>query len=144
MRAVSTPTDEPRAWAGSLARPRVDSLPLVAVTCVTLLELSLRVAGINESLLGDELSTYWILQGRSLGHVLSIVRTNAEITPPLFFIFMGSAYGATADLRAQQSTLSRLVLRKAEPEFRMISTTILPGIAPIAVVELYHHRGKRQ
>jgi hypothetical protein len=46
-------------------------------------------------------------------------------------------------LRAEQTTLSGLVIRKAKPEFRVISTTILPGIAPIAVVELYH-RGKRQ
>src|SRR5688500_727001 len=34
----------------------------------------------------DELSTYWIVAGRSLGDVLSVVRTDAEITPPLYFV----------------------------------------------------------
>jgi 4-amino-4-deoxy-L-arabinose transferase-like glycosyltransferase len=57
-----------------------------SVGTVTLLGLAIRVANFDQSLFGDELSTYWIVHDRSLGHVLSIVHSNDEITPPLSFI----------------------------------------------------------
>jgi 4-amino-4-deoxy-L-arabinose transferase-like glycosyltransferase len=82
MTAVST--RELRTHA--LARPRADALVAGAVVALTLIGLAIRVANFGQSLLGDELSTYWIVHGHSLGHVLSSVRSNDEITPPLYFI----------------------------------------------------------
>ncbi len=87
MSAVSTPTQEPRLQTRSLARPQTRSLLVAAVAGLTLLGLAIRLANFDQSLLGDELSTYWILHGHSLGDVLSSVRSNDEITPPLYFIF---------------------------------------------------------
>jgi hypothetical protein len=57
-----------------------------SVTGLTLLGLAIRVANFDQSLFGDELSSYWIVHGRSLGDVLSIVRSDDEITPPLYFV----------------------------------------------------------
>lgn len=48
--------------------------------------MAIRVANFDQSFIGDELSTYWVLHGNGLGEVLSSVRSNDEITPPLYFI----------------------------------------------------------
>ena len=40
----------------------------------------------QQSLFADELSTRYIVAGRGLGDVISIVHTDAEITPPLYFV----------------------------------------------------------
>lgn len=61
-------------------------LLLAAVGGLTLLGFAIRLANFDQSLLGDELSTYWIINGHSLGDVLSSVRSNDEITPPLYFV----------------------------------------------------------
>jgi len=53
---------------------------------LTLVGFLIRLAAFDQSLFGDELSTYWILDGHSLGEVLSSVRSNDEITPPLYFV----------------------------------------------------------
>jgi hypothetical protein len=56
------------------------------VTGLTVLGFALRVSTFDQSLLGDELSSYWIVHDHSLGDVLSTVRSNAEITPPVYFV----------------------------------------------------------
>lgn len=61
------------------ATPFAVALILVVGTIVRL-----RVAG--QSIFADELSTYWIVSTRGLGDVLSVVHSNAEITPPLSFV----------------------------------------------------------
>ena len=53
---------------------------------LTLLGFAIRLSNFDQSLYGDELSTYWIVHDHSLGDVVSIVRSNDEITPPLSFI----------------------------------------------------------
>jgi hypothetical protein len=73
------------------AKPGRAKLPAGAaftasVAGLTLLGLAIRVANFDQTLFGDELSTYWIVHDRSLGDVLSIVHSNDEITPPLYFI----------------------------------------------------------
>ena len=67
-------------------QPPTGRLLLAAVGALTLLGFAIRLANFDQSLLGDELSTYWIINGHSLGDVLSSVRSNDEITPPLYFI----------------------------------------------------------
>jgi Dolichyl-phosphate-mannose-protein mannosyltransferase len=56
------------------------------VAGLTILGFGLRLATFDQSLFGDELSTYWIVHDQSLGDVLSSVRSNDEITPPLYFV----------------------------------------------------------
>ena len=46
----------------------------------------LRLPSFNSSLFGDEISTYFIVTGHSLGRVLQLVHSNQETTPPLYFI----------------------------------------------------------
>jgi hypothetical protein len=59
---------------------------LIAVAGLAMLGFVLRVAQFDQSLLGDELSTYWIVHDHSLGEVLDSVRSDDEITPPLYFV----------------------------------------------------------
>jgi hypothetical protein len=56
------------------------------VAAITVVGAALRLVTLNDSLFGDELSTYWIVSERSLGGVISTVHTDAEITPPLYFV----------------------------------------------------------
>ncbi len=45
-----------------------------------------RLIHFNSTLLADELSTLYIAHGHSLGEVLSLVKSDAEISPPLYFV----------------------------------------------------------
>lgn len=58
----------------------------LAVAGVTLVGLLLRLRGLSESLFGDELFTYEIATRDGLGAVIDGVRSDLEITPPLFFV----------------------------------------------------------
>ena len=63
---------------------------LKAIAGITLLGLALRVAGLGQSLYGDELYTYRALVDHGLGDALrSVYRT--EDTPPLFFVLAWAA-----------------------------------------------------
>lgn len=53
---------------------------------MTVLGFALRLATFDQSLFGDELSTYWIVHDKGLGDVLTSVHSNDEITPPLYFV----------------------------------------------------------
>src|SRR4051812_2263045 len=66
--------------------PRPGAAAALAVALLTLVGLLVRVVVARESLFADELSTYWIVTGHSLGGVVSTVHTDAEITPPLSFV----------------------------------------------------------
>ena len=70
--------------AGRVAGVRV--APAVAVAALTVLGLALRVAVADETVFGDELSSWWIVSTNGLGGVLSTVHSDAEISPPLFFV----------------------------------------------------------
>ena len=58
----------------------------VAVGAITLLALGLRLAIFDQSFFGDELFTYEIATRPDLHAVLAGVRSDLEITPPLFFV----------------------------------------------------------
>jgi Dolichyl-phosphate-mannose-protein mannosyltransferase len=47
---------------------------------------ALRLSFAGQSMLGDELSTYWIVSTNDFGGVLSTVESDAEISPPLSFL----------------------------------------------------------
>jgi Dolichyl-phosphate-mannose-protein mannosyltransferase len=61
-------------------------MPALIVIAVTGLGAVLRIAVAGQSVFGDELSTYWIVSTNGLGGVVSTVHSNAEITPPFYFI----------------------------------------------------------
>ena len=56
------------------------------VAAITLAGAAVRLVILQDSLFADELSTYWIVSEHSLGGVISTVHTDAEITPPLYFV----------------------------------------------------------
>jgi mannosyltransferase len=64
----------------------VRALPFLTIALITGVGTALRLVVGGQSLFADELSTYWIVTGRSLGDVFSVVHTDAEITPPLYFV----------------------------------------------------------
>jgi 4-amino-4-deoxy-L-arabinose transferase-like glycosyltransferase len=76
--------DRTRSLAGRLARQPV--LPVLVVAVLTIVGTALRLAVAREAVFGDELSTFWIVSTHGLGGVVSVVHSNAEITPPLYFI----------------------------------------------------------
>jgi hypothetical protein len=59
-------------------------MPIVAA--LTAIGVALRLAVAQQSLFADELSTRFVVAGRGLADVVSIVHTDAEITPPLYFV----------------------------------------------------------
>jgi hypothetical protein len=48
--------------------------------------LLLRLPSLDDAVFGDEASTYFIVTGRDLGQVLDWVRSDLEVSPPLFFM----------------------------------------------------------
>ena len=59
---------------------------MLIVAALTAVGVALRLAVANQSLFADELSTRYMVAGRSLDDVISVVHTDAEITPPLSFV----------------------------------------------------------
>ena len=68
-----------------MARVRAHAAP-ITVAVLTVSGLVLRVVVMTESLLADELSTYWIVSSNGISGVWSTVHGDAEITPPLYFL----------------------------------------------------------
>ena len=66
---------------------------VVLVGLVTLGGLLLRLPSFHDSMSGDEISTYYIVNGHSLGRVLQLVHSNQETTPPLFFVLAWATKG---------------------------------------------------
>lgn len=56
------------------------------IAAITLAGFLLRLPSFGDSLLGDEISTFYIVHGHSLARVLSLLHSRQETTPPLFFI----------------------------------------------------------
>jgi MFS family permease len=73
---------------------------LLAVAGLTLLGLALRLARYEQSIFGDETSTLYIVDGRSLSDVLSLISGDAEISPPLYFIlaWLSTKLGSAPEL----------------------------------------------
>lgn len=60
-------------------------MAIAIVAAITVVGAALRLVILQDSLFGDELSTYWIVSDHGLSGVVSTVHTDAEITPPLYF-----------------------------------------------------------
>ena len=85
--AGPTPTAERAVEARERLR-RLDQRPvaLALIAALSAIGLAFRAVLAQESIFGDELSTYWIVTTNDLGGVLSTVHSNAEISPPLSFV----------------------------------------------------------
>jgi hypothetical protein len=59
---------------------------MLIVAALTAVGVALRLVVAHQSLFADELSTRYILAGHGLADVVSLVHTDAEITPPLYFV----------------------------------------------------------
>jgi hypothetical protein len=73
--------------AGSAEPARaLDARAFLVVAALTALGAVLRLVVAHQSLFADELSTFWIITEHGLRGVVSTVHTDAEITPPLYFV----------------------------------------------------------
>jgi hypothetical protein len=79
--ATDRATGDGRRWLA--VSPRTSYLILGGAVLVG---LALRLLKFWDSVYADELSTLYIVKGRSLGDALSIVSSDAEVSPPLSFI----------------------------------------------------------
>ena len=72
----------------------------LAVVALTVLGGVLRALLIGEGLYGDELSTNWVVTTHGFADLLSTVHSNAEITPPLYFVlsWLTTRLGETPEL----------------------------------------------
>jgi hypothetical protein len=69
-------------------QPSAFAAELAAISVLTGLGLVLRLPSLGDSLFGDELSTYFVVGGRSFGGALHLLHGNAiELNPPLYFAF---------------------------------------------------------
>ena len=82
------------------------------VAALTLLGAVLRLRLSGQSLFADELSTWWIVEGRSLRGVVATVATDAEITPPLYFAlaWCGRRLGDAPELLRAPSWIAGIAL----------------------------------
>lgn len=73
-------------WMLSPFRDEVSRrLSLLSLAIITVAGILLRVPALGDPLFGDELSTYFIVEGHSLREALAIVKGPQEATPPLYF-----------------------------------------------------------
>jgi Dolichyl-phosphate-mannose-protein mannosyltransferase len=77
----------PSSWrSDSLIPSRLSTAALLAAVA-TAIGFALRVALVDQSLSSDELSSYWVVtRNTGLSGVLDAVHSDAEITPPLYFL----------------------------------------------------------
>ncbi|HEY1273440.1 MAG TPA: glycosyltransferase family 39 protein, partial [Thermoleophilaceae bacterium] len=82
-------------WLGRTLR-RAGTYPILAVAGLTLLGLLLRIPSFDDSLFGDELATYYVVTGHSLGDVVHLLQGNSvtgDLSPPLFFMLAWVTHG---------------------------------------------------
>lgn len=74
-----------RGWCRRLAGIVEGPPALAIVALLTLIGLAFRLAHLDGTLLGDELSTAYLIGDRGLADTVRAVSTDAEISPPLYF-----------------------------------------------------------
>src|SRR4051794_34558165 len=85
-RPISCARMEPSQGSGTAPVPGARTSDALVVAALVLAGAVLRRVYANQPLFADELATYWIVTGHGLRDVVSVVHTNAEISPPLFFV----------------------------------------------------------
>src|SRR5215212_1909715 len=125
--------------------------PYIAVAAITALGVALRLLVGHQSLFADELSTHYVVTGRGLGNSVSIVHTDAEITPPLYFVlaWLATRLADTVELLRAPSLLAgaaaiplvfALGLRTVGRRAALVATT-LTAISPFMVYYSAEARG---
>ena len=102
---LHAPDPRRRCWIGCAADA---ARPYIAVAALTALGIALRLLVGHQSLFADELSTHYVVTGRGLGDAISVVHTDAEITPPLYFAlaWLTTQLGGGAELLRAPSLLA--------------------------------------
>jgi mannosyltransferase len=127
------------------------ALPTLIVACLTAVGIAVRVVMVQDSLFADELSTYWIVSTNGLGGVISTVHTDAEITPPLYFVlaWLSTRLDLTAELLRAPSFLAgaaaipltyRLGLRTVGRPAALVATAIT-ALSPFMIFYSTEARG---
>lgn len=96
------------ALSGQGGSRRSGRQALALVAALTLIAAAIRLALVGQSQFADELATYWIVSRHGLGGVISTVHSNAEITPPLFFVlsWMSTRIALTVEMLRLPSLLA--------------------------------------
>jgi Dolichyl-phosphate-mannose-protein mannosyltransferase len=93
----------------TLQPPRSPRSSLLLVGALTAAGLFLRLPSFNSSIFGDELSTYFIVTGHSLGHVIYLLQDHSvDLNPPLSFVlaWISERLGDSAQLVRLPSLLA--------------------------------------
>jgi 4-amino-4-deoxy-L-arabinose transferase-like glycosyltransferase len=79
-----------------------------ALAGLTLAGFVIRLLLFDQSLYADELSSFWVVDGRSLGDVLDVVSSDDEISPPLYFAtaWLSLEIGGSAEMIRLPSLLA--------------------------------------
>ncbi|MBK8293946.1 MAG: glycosyltransferase family 39 protein [Solirubrobacterales bacterium] len=98
----------------------------------------LRISTYGRSLVGDELSTLWIVQNHGLAGTVDFVSGDGEISPPLFFIFawLATKLGSSPELIRLPSLLAGFL---SLPLFYLLGTRLFDrraGIAATAIASI--------
>lgn len=74
--------------------------PLILVGLLTVVAFALRLDQFGNSLLGDEMSTLWIVRDNGPGGIIDAVASDAEISPPLYFLsaWLSTQLGSAPEL----------------------------------------------
>lgn len=118
-------------------------LPMALVAALTVIGLALRLKVAHQSLVADELSTYWIVTTHGFTGVISTVHSNAEITPPLYFVlaWLTSQLGHAPELVRAPSLLaglatipaSYLLGRRTVGRSAALAATAIVALAPFTI-----------
>jgi 4-amino-4-deoxy-L-arabinose transferase-like glycosyltransferase len=86
----------------------MSSRPRLTVAVLTAVGVVLRLLVARQSMFADELSTHYVVTGRGLADTISIVHTDYEITPPLYFAaaWLTTQLGDTAELLRAPSLIA--------------------------------------
>lgn len=101
VEAARDPAADPGVRGGTQRSPLIGAhAAFLIVATLTLAGLALRLLKLGDSVYADELSTLYIVRGRSLGDVIDLVSSDAEVTPPLSFVasWLFAQLGSTPEL----------------------------------------------
>jgi uncharacterized membrane protein YgcG len=121
-------------------RPSVPAGAWAVIGGLTLLGLALRLPALGDSLFGDELSSYFVVTGRSLAGTFHLLNGNAiELNPPLYFALAWASEKLAGD-SAQSLRLISLVAGTAAIPLTYVlgrlTVGLRAGLAAAAMVTL--------